>query len=141
MSEDKKAFLTIDGEQSQNGIPKAPFVEDVEALATTAEDVDRALQQFQEAIAKYRFMQDSLQKTAASLKDKIPDIAKTLQAVQFLACPPKGDEMTAHFELNDTLYAEATINANETVYIWLGVSHHQNPILWKPSDTVGQYHG
>lgn len=107
---------------SHGGIPTAPFVETVEDFVTTLEDVDRVLQQFQEAIAKYKFMQDSLQKTAANLGEKIPDITKTLQTVQFLASRTEEDEpFVTNFELNDTLYAKASVPHTESVYIWLGV--------------------
>ena len=66
------------------GIPKAPFVSDVSDFVTSLSDVDRVLGQFQELISKYRFMQESLQKTADNLRDKIPDIEKTYTTVQFL---------------------------------------------------------
>lgn len=112
----------VEAKSSHGGIPTAPFVETVEDFVTTLEDVDRVLQQFQEAIAKYKFMQDSLLKTAANLGEKIPDITKTLQTVQFLDSRTEEDEpfMTS-FELNDTLYAKASVPKTESVYIWLGV--------------------
>lgn len=118
---------TLDPQASHGGIPTAPFVETVEDFVTTLEDVDRVLQQFQEAIAKYKFMQDSLQKTAANLGEKIPDITKTLQTVQFLGSRAAEDEpFVTNFELNDTLYAKASVPHTEAVYIWLGVSFRAN---------------
>lgn len=114
----------VEVKSSHGGIPTAPFVETVEDFVTTLEDVDRVLQQFQEAIAKYKFMQESLQKTAANLSEKIPDITKTLQTVQFLATRTDEDEpFITNFELNDTLYAKASVPKTESVYIWLGVSN------------------
>jgi hypothetical protein len=73
---------------------------------TTRADVEKTLQSFSEMISyvisslpivtpgkddrltskprKYQFMEQSTQKRALGLKDKIPDIQKTLETVQFL---------------------------------------------------------
>ncbi|ORY84483.1 prefoldin subunit 3 [Protomyces lactucae-debilis] len=105
------------------GIPRAPFVANVADFVTSTEDVDRVIQQFQEAIAKYKFMQESLQKTAANLMEKIPDIRKTLQTVEFLGARKADDpDLVVDFELNDTLYAKAEVSHTETVNIWLGAN-------------------
>ena len=112
------------GSAQQGGIPAAPFVANVDDFVSDLADVDRVLQQFQEAIAKYKFMQDSLQKTSTNLDDKIPEIKKTLDVVDYLIEARKDDEeniMTTKFELNDTLFAEALVPKTDIVYIWLGV--------------------
>lgn len=89
---------------------------------------------------KYQFMEQNQQRRAAGLKDKMPDIQKTLDTVRFLktrkvccqlklprACiadefpQPDSDPIEATFELNDTLYAKAHIPPTEEVYLWLGV--------------------
>src|ERR1700709_2658840 len=85
-------------------------------------------------------MEANMQRRATGLKDKMPDIQKTLETVQFLktrkvdtelACwsygadkvlQPGSDPIEATFELNDTLYAKAHIPPTEEVYLWLGVS-------------------
>lgn len=36
------------------------------------------------AVRKYQFMEANMQRRAAGLKDKMPDIQKTLETVQFL---------------------------------------------------------
>lgn len=76
----------------------------------------------------------------AGLKDKIPDIQKTLDTVQFLKLrkvttqddgrastnanrtQDETEPIESTFELNETLYARANIAATDEVYIWLGVS-------------------
>lgn len=81
-----------------------------------------------------------MQRRAAGLKDKMPDIRKTLETVQFLktrkvcwaymegefrahkSLQPGSDPIEATFELNDTLYAKAHVPPTEEVYLWLGVS-------------------
>jgi len=83
-------------------------------------------------------MEANQQRRAAGLKDKMPDIQKTLDTVQFLKTrkvrssrtilkelltisQPGSDPIEATFELNDTLYAKAEIPPTEEVYLWLGV--------------------
>ncbi len=92
------------------------------------------------ACSKYQFMQANIERRLAGLKDKIPDIQKTLDTVGFLkrrkvlssiifchliekliAIQPDAEPLEATFELNDTLYAKANIEETEEVYLWLGV--------------------
>ncbi|KAM0710467.1 hypothetical protein Q7P35_002830 [Cladosporium inversicolor] len=106
---------------NERGIPYAPFVERVEDYVTTRADVEKTLQSFQEMISKYQFMEQSTQKRALGLKDKIPDIQKTLDTVQFLKSRDDDAEpLETSFELNDTLFAKANIEKVDEVYLWLG---------------------
>jgi len=87
-------------------------------------------------------MEANQQRRAAGLKDKMPDIQKTLDTVRFLktrkVCQyfdfkvysiveannllqPGSEPIAATFELNDTLYAKAHVPPTEEVYLWLGV--------------------
>lgn len=81
---------------------------------------------------KYQFMEVNTQRRAAGLRDKIPDISKTLETVRFLKTRKADDEpIETHFELNDTLFAKANVPATEEVYLWLGVSiGHDNQSQW-----------
>ncbi|KAJ6260439.1 hypothetical protein Dda_4665 [Drechslerella dactyloides] len=95
------------------GIPEAPFIENVEDFVTSKQEIEPAIRKFSEMIA------------AAGLKEKIPDIKKTLQMVQFLDNRnKKGDEepVSTMFELSDTLYAKASVVAPSEVYLWLGAN-------------------
>lgn len=91
-------------------------------------------------------MEANTQRRGAGLKEKIPDIQKTLDTVQFLKtrkvgpspplsagggfaakshCPslqPDSDPIEATFELNDTLYAKALVPPTDEVYLWLGAN-------------------
>ncbi|UNI17657.1 peptide chain release factor 1 [Purpureocillium takamizusanense] len=105
------------------GIPYAPFVDNVEDYVATRQDVEPTLRSFQEMISKYQFMEMNLQRRMGGLKDKIPDIQKTLDTVQFLKS--RKDEIEpieSTFELNETLYARANIPPTDEVYIWLGAN-------------------
>jgi len=126
------------------GIPRAPFVSSIEEHVGGPDvEVESTLKQFQEAIAKYQYMETNLQQRKKGLLTKIPDIEKTLTMVKFLRDrrlgkskapenddddPPDGDDdtsekpMTTTFELNDTLWAEATLEESDMVYLWLGAN-------------------
>ncbi|CAK7272522.1 peptide chain release factor 1 [Sporothrix epigloea] len=134
------------------GIPQAPFVDKVEDYVTSREDVEPTLRRFQEMISKYQFMEQNLQRRVAGLDEKLPDIQKTLDTVQFLQTRRPGGVKKAHadedddkdsldsdedededetdegeaiettFELNDTLYAKATIPPTDEVHLWLGAN-------------------
>jgi len=127
-------------ESNPRGIPRAPFIEDIVAhVGGPDAEVESALRQFQEAIAKYRYMEMNLTQRKTALLEKIPDIEKTLSMVKFLkssreklSSPAGADDLSGGdasqelkmtFELNDTLHAEAKIDAaTNVVYLWLGAN-------------------
>ncbi|KAI6143209.1 Prefoldin subunit 3 [Pisolithus tinctorius] len=132
-------------DKNPRGIPKAPFIANVEEYIGGPDgDVEGPLKDFQDAIAKYRYMDGSLTQRRKGLEDKIPDIRKTLQMVEFLKQrrdrKQKADDqeddleeddensegakkpLTTTFELNDTLFAEAQLDDTDTVYLWLGAN-------------------
>jgi prefoldin subunit 5 len=67
-------------------------------------------------------MEQNLTRRVVGLKDKMPDIQKTLDMVKFLKLQKdEEDPIETTFELNDTLYAKAEVPPTEEVYLWLGV--------------------
>lgn len=115
------------------------------------EDVEPTLTRFQEMVSKYTFMQQNVERRAAGLKEKLPDMKRTLEVVKFLKKkrkdiantsntdsddgddldadtdgldPNKSDEIETTFSLQDTLYAKAKIRPAEIneVYLWLGAN-------------------
>ncbi|PYI32229.1 Prefoldin, subunit 3 [Aspergillus indologenus CBS 114.80] len=107
------------------GIPAAPFIDAVTDYVSSRAEVEPTLRSFQEMISKYQFMEVNTTKRAAGLRDKIPDITKTLETVRFLSARTSSDApLHTHFELNDTLYARATVApaAADEVYLWLGAN-------------------
>lgn len=88
-------------------------------------DIEPNLKKFQEMISKYQFMEVNTTRRAAGLRDKIPDIRKTLDTVVFLSARKAAatdKPFEAFFELNDTLYAKAAVPAKtDEVFLWLGV--------------------
>jgi len=84
-------------------------------------------------------MDTNLAQRRAGLEEKIPDIRKTLNMVEFLQerrerkngnneddLDDEGDgsdkPLKTTFELNDTLFAEAELEESDTVYLWLGAN-------------------
>lgn len=117
------------------GIPYAPFVDKVEDYVASRADVEPTLRSFQEMIAKYQFMEQNLTRRVVGLKDKMPDIQKTLDMVKFLKLQQDAeDPIETTFELNDTLYAKAEVPATEEVYLWLGA----NVMLAYPIDEAAE---
>ncbi|KAF2086230.1 Prefoldin, subunit 3 [Saccharata proteae CBS 121410] len=112
-----------DAPTNPRGIPYAPFIDKVEDYVTSRAEVEGTLKSFQEMISKYQFMEVNQQRRSVGLKDKIPDIQKTLDTVKFLATrKPGSDPIETTFELNDTLYAKAKVPPTEEVYLWLGAN-------------------
>ncbi|KAI2616927.1 Prefoldin, subunit 3 [Hypomontagnella submonticulosa] len=119
----KEQAVQKDAPTNPRGIPYAPFVDKVEDYVTSREDVQSTLRSFQEMISKYQFMELNLQRRVAGLKDKMPDIQKTLETVKFLKTRTnESDPIETTFELNDTLYAKASIPPTDEVYLWLGAN-------------------
>jgi prefoldin subunit 5 len=130
------------------GIPTFPFMTNVSDYVKSIEDVEATLQRFQEMTSKYTFMQQNVERRAAGLREKLPEMKDTLDTVKFLkkkratadvakddndadgldddveAGKPQSDEMEATFSLQDTLYAKAIIKPAEVdeVYLWLGAN-------------------
>ncbi|KAK4154385.1 Prefoldin subunit-domain-containing protein [Chaetomidium leptoderma] len=122
-STDKEAAARDVTPSNPRGIPYAPFVDKVEDYVTTRADVEPTLRRFQEMIAKYQFMEQNLQRRVVGLKEKLPDIRKTLETVRFLKLrTSESDPIETTFELNDTLYAKAAIPPTDEVYLWLGAN-------------------
>lgn len=122
-SKGKEPAARKDAATNPRGIPYAPFVDKVEDYVASRADVEPTLRSFQEMIAKYQFMEQNLQRRVAGLRDKLPDIQKTLDTVQFLKLrKDETDPIETTFELNETLYAKAEIPPTDEVYLWLGAN-------------------
>ena len=108
----------------------------------TLSDVEPTLTRFQEMVSKYTFMQQNVDRRAAGLREKLPEMKKSLDVVKFLARKRSDsgaatsdlsdtddvdtDDSTIEttFELQDTLYATARLRPRSIaeVYLWLGAN-------------------
>ncbi|KAJ2092606.1 Ubiquitin fusion degradation protein 4 [Coemansia sp. RSA 1813] len=117
-----KTSVLASMEANPRGIPKAPFVDNVDEYMKS-DEVEATLRKFTEAASKYRFMENSKLQQRASLEQKIPEIEKSLDLVKYLSGKRGSEEpVETLFEVNDTLYAHATIPPTDTVNLWLGAN-------------------
>jgi prefoldin subunit 5 len=108
------------GASNSRGIPPAHFIEDVSAYVTEKRsDPEAILKELQTLYGKYKFMESQLVQQQKSLLTKIPDISSALSSVQFLMTKKKH---SIHFELADSLYAQASVNHQDKVALWLGAN-------------------
>jgi hypothetical protein len=70
--------------------------------------------------SKYKFMESHLVQQQKSLLQKIPDISNALDALTHLMA--SRDSVSAHFELADSVFANAKIVKENTVMLWLGAN-------------------
>lgn len=75
---------TAAAKTNPRGIPIAPFVDNVTDYVSSRADVEPTLRSFQEMIAKYQFMEINTQRRGQGLREKVPDIRKTLEMASFL---------------------------------------------------------
>jgi len=75
---------TVTTQTNPRGIPVAPFIDNVSDYVSSREEVEPTLRNFQEMISKYQFMEVNTQRRGQGLREKIPDIRKTLEMVRFL---------------------------------------------------------
>ncbi|KAJ1984173.1 hypothetical protein H4R34_000827 [Dimargaris verticillata] len=132
-------------DNNPRGIPKAPFIDDVEAYVSKNESVEVSLKKFSETLSKYRFMENNMLQRRKTLESKIPEIEKTLAMVDFLIAKQvisevgfeglglkfyhivytlqdSDEPIRTRFELHDTCYARADIETTDRVYLWLGAN-------------------
>ena len=101
-------------------------------------------------VSKYTFMQQNVERRASGLREKLPEMKRTLEVVKFLkkkrkdiseakhsdpgaddldddldqGGKPPSDVIETTFSLQDTLYAKANIRPADVdeVYLWLGAN-------------------
>ncbi|ODV69650.1 Prefoldin, subunit 3 [Hyphopichia burtonii NRRL Y-1933] len=110
------------------GIPEAPFIDKVEnVIKNPDEEFEKVMSMFQERLQQYKYMELSKRQQLGDLKIKIPDIEKNLDIINYIN-EKKNDEdeedkiIETNYELNDTLYTRASIDAEnlDSVFLWLG---------------------
>ena len=116
--------ITEASDGSNRKVPKAVFIEDVEAWVEKYGD-DPLFQQMQELYQKYKFMETSFLRERQNLRTKLPDIKKTLEMVALLKQKHEGDEkaIETNFLISDNVWSKAKIpNDTGRVGLWLGAN-------------------
>lgn len=134
-------MATSEPTSNPRGIPVFPFLPNVTDYVKTQSEVESTLQRFQEMISKYQFMSQNVERRAAGLREKLPEMKKSLDTVKFLRMSKEGGsdesaedledeeekkngQVETIFPLQDTLYAHATVDTQtlDSVYLWLGAN-------------------
>ena len=102
------------------GIPKAEFIEDIQAAAPTMEKANALYQEKDELLRKYRLLESHLIRKSRSLKGNRPDVLKNLSAVKKLKELPENGTTKVHYQVSDGLYSNAQVSKQSTVCLWLG---------------------
>ncbi|KAL8243874.1 hypothetical protein R6Q59_010132 [Mikania micrantha] len=121
---------STDKTTNPRGIPVFPFMSNVNDYIKSPSETESVLTRFQEMISKYQFMQQNVERRAAGLKEKLPEMKRSLDVVKFLlrqksnADADDASKLETTFQLQDTLYAHASINTDtlDEVYLWLGAN-------------------
>lgn len=110
------------GKNNPRGIPAALFVEDLDEYMKD-KNADDVLRVINEAYSKYKLMEQRLTQQKASLKAKIPDLEKTIEAVQQLVTAQAAPEpLEVDYQLSDMVFAKARLDKAGTVGLWLGAN-------------------
>jgi len=115
----------LSGEKNPRGIPYVAFVESVEeTLATTTDGtVEKLIGAMNELHQKMKILEGHKERTKISMKQKIPEIARTLQLVKHLKAKHDADEtFKSHYSLSEMLYGRAEVTPDGTVCLWLGAN-------------------
>jgi prefoldin subunit 5 len=107
------------------GIPRVEFVSDVANYLKQKDcNPESLLSQMQDNYSKYKLMEYKLGQNKISLKNKIPEIKKTLEMVRHLKAKVEADEaLETSFGISENVFVSAIIKSRpETVGLWLGAN-------------------
>eukprot|EP01061_Rhynchopus_euleeides_P043097 TRINITY_DN75208_c0_g1_i1.p2 TRINITY_DN75208_c0_g1~~TRINITY_DN75208_c0_g1_i1.p2 ORF type:complete len:221 (+),score=115.46 TRINITY_DN75208_c0_g1_i1:46-663(+) len=106
------------------GLPRMEFIdEDVVGYVENKGGVTTVTKKTDEMFSKYKLYEYKMKQSKDSLKEKIPEITRTIEMVKQLKRKVDDEEpVEAHFEISDVVYAEAEIEKNDRVALWLGAN-------------------
>lgn len=105
-------------------IPPALFIEDMNEYMTKAEyKTESVMKKLDEQYSKYKFMEANLTKKKERSKSQIPDLERSLAAIDMLKKnADEGKEVICDFRVSDEVYSQAKIPCTKTVCLWLGAN-------------------
>jgi prefoldin alpha subunit len=110
--------------ENPHKIEKVHFIEKIEEECPSYEKCEEILKTLQDQHTKYRRYELGLSQSKYALKNKIPEIEKTLEAVLFLKNQNQSKKPTlVNFQLTDGIFIESKIKeTTDKVAIWLGAN-------------------
>lgn len=115
-------------EWNPRGIPALKFVEDVELFITKeGVDCDEVVAELREIHGRYKVLEAQALTNKIRMKQKIPDIENALEMVKHLQQDQEKNKDTGKatktdFMMSDSIFAEAEIDPEGTVCLWLGAN-------------------
>jgi len=101
--------LVIDEKKNPRGIPAAKFVENLDEFLHGT-NVETALGAYNELYSKYKFMEQSFEKSKAVYKSKVPELERTIELIEILKKKHDDkEEFITNYSLCDTIYAKAKV--------------------------------
>jgi prefoldin subunit 5 len=84
---------------------------------------ERTMKELQEKYERFKTVERALQSEKIRLTQKIPEIEKTLEAVEMLERNHANERETKiKYQLGDAVYAKASIEDPTKVFLWLGAN-------------------
>ncbi|CAN0091561.1 unnamed protein product [Scytosiphon promiscuus] len=111
--------------KNPRGIPEVVFIDDVVQFLERlgVEEVETPIGAFNELYSKYKLMESNMDKVKQSMKDKVPEIERSLELVKHLQeRQAKKETVKTNYSLSDTVFAKAELKCDGRVCIWLGAS-------------------
>ena len=110
--------LLLEEGGNPRGIPAAKFIENVEEFLGGA-SVESTLGAYQDLYGKYKYMEQSFEKSKSVYKQKVPDIEQTLDTIELLITKRNESEpVYTNYSLSDTVFAKAKVYSltQDTLY-------------------------
>mmetsp|Transcript_4353 Transcript_4353/g.6527 ORF Transcript_4353/g.6527 Transcript_4353/m.6527 type:complete len:185 (-) Transcript_4353:100-654(-) len=112
-------------EDSKNPIPAAEFIKDCkEYLLKKKVEHKDCLRALHMIYNKYKYIETKLLQQKKMMLQKIPDIKKTTDCINFLIKRKESEQkFEADYQLSDNLFAKAHVDAEQDrVFLWLGAN-------------------
>lgn len=124
------SLLDITEGDNERGIPKAKFIDDVDAFSSSfqpAASAELLIGAYSDLMNKYRNYEGQLQQRQLRLKEKVPELEKSLSLLRTLIEKQQDPDTTTgitRYSLADNIFAQAELDYknNNTVNLWLGAN-------------------
>lgn len=112
---------------NERGIPKVKFIDDINQFAesfTPAASSELLIGAFSDLFGKFKAYETSLSQKKLNFQQKIPEIEKSLELVNFLKKKQEeGENPVTRYNLSDMIFTKAEVDCScGIVNLWLGAN-------------------
>jgi len=114
--------------QNEGGIPAVKFIEDIDTFSngfTPPASAELLIGAYSDLFARYKKIEENLNRKRVRFLQKIPEIEKSLALVQYLKSKQDVSVETpvvTRYSLSETIFATSELDCNGTVNLWLGAN-------------------